>query len=186
MAAGGISQAAIARGYEQRVDTCWSLTQAAVRDWLAASQPGEQIVYARGPNLNRTAGVEAMSRAGDEGKAVLNYRRAAPGIGEWVATRRADPRRPAERPATVSEPDDAALLLAVLRRLADRNRPCPTNRTLGEMLGGISPERVSYLLRKQISERRIAVEATGRGVRIVTIVATGRRTQAPRAGGQTR
>lgn len=160
----------------------WALTRAAAEAWLARARPGEQLVYARGPRLLQSDGVKALQDRFDEGEVTFTTRRIAADDIAYIAERLAGGSRPAPHQRfarTAPPPDDAdeiAMLMATLRRLAAARRPCPTNRELGEMVGDIGPDRVAYLLRKLISARRIAVEALGNGRRVVTIIATGKRT----------
>lgn len=167
-----------AGGTDTQTDQCLALRADAITEWLETSQPGARIVYARGPQLIRTEGVQAITRAAKEGRVQLNQRRAAPGIMDYIATRRSDP-APVRREVRAEAPiaGDDAVLLRILERLAAGDRPCPTNRTLGTMMGGVRPDRVAYLLRSLRTRREIAIDRIGDGTRIVTITATGRRTR---------
>lgn len=159
-------------------ETCWALKAEKVNDWVRMARPGETIVYAGGPHLIRSAGVDAINKAGRDGLVRFNFRRSA-GKGEYLATRLAAAARPATSPPTQPSPeserdyDDAALLMGLLCRLASNGRPCPQNRELGNMLGGVSPDRVSYLLRKNVTAGAIRIDALPRGGRVVTIAASG-------------
>jgi hypothetical protein len=165
-------------------DICWALTPASVRAWLEEAKPGDVLVYAKGTHLIRNDGVEAITRAAQAGKIRLNFRRGGDGSGEYIATRR--PPDPSRLPhssslaqsATLSDRafDDSAQLMGLLCRLAQHKRACPTNRALGDMMGGVSPERVSYLLRKNEAVKTIRVECAAGGQRVVTILASGLKT----------
>lgn len=163
-------------------DKPWSLTPEAVAAWFSTAKPRDQIVYARGGWLVRTAGVEAMSRLGDRGLVILNWRRAAPLCGEWIATKRAEPERPALSAALLARASDAPVdefydrFLRYIRRLANMERPCGTNREIAEGAGLSGPDQAAYCFRKAISEGRITVEALTNGTRVVTISASGRKT----------
>lgn len=160
-------------------DVCWALTRETVAEWVGSARPGEELVYAGGTHLIRSPGVEAITRAAQEGKVRLNFRRSDGKGGEYLATRRANGQSasppPVDRNTVVVDDDldEALMLFGVLCKLASRGRPCPTNRELGEMLGGIQPERISYLMSKNISAGRVRSEALPRGRRVVTIVASG-------------
>jgi hypothetical protein len=164
-------------------DGSWAMTADAVERWAESSKPGDRLVYARGVRLIRTPGVEAITQLHDEGEVVLNWRRSAPGIGEWLATRRARPVAPAFA-QRLSQPlppegerDEEQRVLVVLRRLAAVRRPCPTNRHLAELAKLKDADQAAYQLRKLISAKIIRVETMPKG-RVVTIVATGRKTGA--------
>lgn len=164
----------------------FALTEQQVERWAAASKPRDQVVYFRGPRLVRTPGVEAMTRLHDDGEVILNWRRSSPGIGEWLATRRAEPERPKPllpsflRSTPVSDTrDDKERTLAVLKRHANLQRPCPSNREIGAQAGLKSADRAAYLIRLLIGDREIRVETDAQtGFRVVTILSSGRKTAA--------
>lgn len=178
MAFGGQAAAFAAEGAQRP----WSLTEDAVNQWLDKARPGDTLVYARGGARPQPgAGVKAVQKAFDEGRVTFKQLRHGDFDYSFIAERKADPSRPPAQSRInqrrISEDDDEiAMLMAVLRRRANRGLPMGTNRELGEDIGGVGPARVAYLLRKQIGAERITVEAVGIGVRVCTILATGKRT----------
>lgn len=168
----------------------WALTGTAVDKWLARAKAGDELVYARGPRLLLSDGVRRLQEQFDAGAVTFKTRRIAADDVAYIAERLAGAARPNEalrlaRPAPPAEDaDEVAMLMAILRRRAARNQSCPTNRELGAEIGELldqpplSADRVSYLLRKQVSLGKLRVDALGKGVRIVTLTATGQRTAA--------
>ena len=160
----------------------WSLTPEAVERWATSARPGDRVVYARGPRLVRTAGVEAMSKLSDDGEVILNWRRKSPGVGEWLATRRAEPERVEPRHRLLNqhapepERDELTRTLVVLKRLALGGRPCPTNREIAKLADLNSADQAAYQLRKAISAKLIRVDTDSTDYRVVTILSTGRKT----------
>lgn len=156
-----------------------------VQAWFDAARAGEQIVYARGGSLPRQApGVLAVRKLHDDGRLILFQRRLAAFRFEYVAQRRAEASRP--RTGAVARlmevgraglDDDCTDLFAELKRRARLGLPCGTNRELGEELGGLSPDRVSYLFKKLQKAERISINSSGEE-RVVTIAASGARTAA--------
>ncbi len=171
-----------------RIEQCWTLTRDAVDDFLRTAKAGDRLVYASGSHLLQTDGVKAIKRAADLNQLVLNFRRKSATVGEWIATRKrpaaAEPAPAPRRPiAPQLDFDEGAQLMALLCNLARNRRPCGTNREIGDMLGGIAPERVSYLLRRQVAAEAIAVEQLAGGVRVVSIRASGLSTARPERPG---
>lgn len=179
----------MARGGEgAEMERVWTLSAPAVEKWLEKARSGDQVVYARGDRLHPSDGVRALQVAHDEGRVTFKQVKHAEFDRSYIAQRCADPRRPGPaqrlaRPIPSEDNDEIALLMAALRRRAARSEPMGTNRELGEdiaELAGMSapvlPDRVAYLLRKQISAGRLRVEAAAIGCRVATIVATGKRT----------
>lgn len=161
----------------------FALSAEDVEHWAATAAPRDQIVYCRGPRLVRTPGVEAISRLHDEGEVILNWRRVAPGIGEWLATRRAEPERPRPtlptflRRAATPDVEKADRTLAVLKRHANLERPCPTNRAIADQAKLRDEHDAAYQLRKLIAARAIRVDTDVQsGFRVVTIAGSGRKT----------
>lgn len=162
----------------------WALNAAAVDAWAAKARAGDELVYARGRGLLQTGGVRRLQELHDEGAVTFKTRRIAPDDIAFIAERLKGGARPPERARlavrsrSADTDDELAMLMAILRRLAARGAPCGTNRELGAAMGEVGPDRISYLLGILIREKRIAVEALARGLRVVTIVATGKRTGA--------
>jgi hypothetical protein len=167
----------------------WALSRAAVDRWAGKAKAGDEIVYCRGERLIPSDGVRALQAMFDAGAVTFKTRKVSPHDTAFIAERLAGGSPPAagqrlaRRAPPPEDADEIAMLMAVLRRHATRQLPCPTNRELGEqlgeMLGGpaLEPDRVTYLLRKQISVGKIAVDVLAKGRRVVTIKATGQRTR---------
>ncbi len=174
----------MARGGEipNAASECWAMVETMVNGWLATAKPGERLIYAKGPRLLRTAGVEAISRAGDEQRVRLNFTRGIDGVGHYLATMlppamRADAPRTAAIPRPEEpERDEEQRVLAVLRRHANMGKPCPTNVEIARQAQLKNADRAAYLLRLLISAQHIRVEAATDGQRIITIVGSGKRT----------
>lgn len=161
-------------------DQPWALTAEAAEAWVAAAKAGDRTVYARGPRVPKCPGVAALQEHHDRGRVTFTAQRHGAFDYSFFVTRLAEPSRPAPaarivRPVHDEDYDDVALLMALLRRKARLRQPMGTNRELGDAIG-VGPDRIAYLLRKQISAGKIAVEAVAIGVRVTTIVATGART----------
>jgi hypothetical protein len=176
----------------------FTLSPEEVERWASIAKPGDRIVYHRGPRLVRSPGVDAVTRLHDDGEIILNCRaardqagRVQPGLTEWLATRRAEPEKPraplpsflqrSNGPLTDTR-DEKERVLAVLKRHANLERACPSNREIAAQAGLKSADRAAYLLRLLIADQAVRVDTDNRsGFRVVTIVATGRKTAA--AGG---
>lgn len=165
------------------VQAPWSLNRVAVDRWLDRSKPGETIVYGRGrsPSALKSDGVKAMQEAFDEGRVTFKSQRHGDCDHSFIAERKAEASRPAPSARLTKrfadeDGDEIALLMASLRRRANRGLRMGTNRELAEEIGATGPDRIAYLLRKLISAGRIEVESFGIGSRVCTIVATGKRT----------
>jgi hypothetical protein len=162
----------------------WALTAAAVDDWFGKAKAGDTLTYARGRGLLQSGGVRRLQELHDRGEITFKSRRIAADDFAFIAERRKADGRPSERERlavrgrSAETDDELAALMAVLRRLAGRGLPCPTNRELGALIGGTGPDRVAYLLGLLVRGQRIRVEALARGLRVVTIAATGKRTGA--------
>jgi hypothetical protein len=166
----------------------WSLNKTAVDRWMKNAKPGDELVYARGLTPQGSDGVEELRRLHDVGAVTFKRRKLGDCDYSYMAERLNGGRPPAgaqklgAAARAADDADEIARLMAMLRRKAARRELCPTNREIGVEIGEqlgcdpLPPERVSYLLRKQISSGRITVEAIANGRRVVTIVATGKRT----------
>jgi hypothetical protein len=154
-----------------------------VEAWFAAARAGAQFVYARGASLPKQApGALAVRKLLDQGLVITFQRKLAPFRYEYVAQRRAEPARrrtgAAIRLLEVGRAeinDECGDLLAELKRRGRHGETCGTNRELGEALGGLSPDRVSYLFKKLQKAERISVNSSG-DERVVTIAGTGLKT----------
>lgn len=86
------------------------------------------------------------------------------------------PRQAMARPrAGISE----RRILKILIRAAERNLPCPTNPVLAHLVGLSGEQAASYRMRRLVAQGKIRVEVPGdpRMHRVVTIVASGKRTR---------
>lgn len=160
----------------------WALTSTEVRRWFERAAIGDELVYARGPRLVQSDGVKLLQQLHDRGLVTFTSRRIGPDDTAFLVQRlKGDERPPARAQLAVRSrsgdtEDELAMLMAILRRTAGKRAPCPSNRELGEEMGNPNPDRVAYLLSILARERRIEVEARPRGHRVVTILATGKRT----------
>ena len=84
------------------------------------------------------------------------------------------PKRKQTSHGTLLQPQDRAVLRAI-ERAANAEAQCPTNRTLCELIGSASESTPVNALRRLREAGFIEVERYGT-TRVVTIVATGRRT----------
>jgi DNA-binding MarR family transcriptional regulator len=88
----------------------------------------------------------------------------------------ADRTAPAVKPAHSRAKDDRIeRCMAILRRAADDNAPCPSNADLADMLGYSRPDKASGVIALLEVAGLITVER-GMKNRVVTICATGRKT----------
>jgi hypothetical protein len=159
----------------------WALNEEAVERWVKSARAGESLVYARGAHLVHSAGVKALQRHFDHGRVTFKQQRNGPFDTSYIAERLPTAPRPSPaarlaQPVADEDNDDLALLMAALRRRAAKGQKMGTNRDLGDEIGDALPDRVAYLLRKLISAGRIKVESFGVGLRVCTIVATGKKT----------
>jgi hypothetical protein len=165
----------------------WVLTRAAIEAWAERARPGKELVYARGPRPPQSDGMERLNELLEARAVTLATRKIAPDDYAFFVQRLpgdlpvagAKRSRLSVRGPLTETNDQIADLMGELRRLANRDLPCKTNRELGEDLGGLSPDRIAYLLRTCISNRLISVESLGPGVRVVTILSTGKHTRKP-------
>jgi hypothetical protein len=165
----------------------WAMTGDAVKDWVLGAKAGDTLVYAKAQSLHslrHSTGIKAINEMFDAGLITLTSRKLSPGFYSYIAQRLKTPSRPAPSARLAQrvvdpDSDDLASLMQILRRFAARHRPCPTNRELGQMIGGLNPDQAAYLLRKAQSRGRIRIDATNYGQRVVTITASGKRTARP-------
>jgi hypothetical protein len=146
--------------------------------WAASAAPRARIVYATGPELPREApAVSLARRLADVGLVTLTTE-AIEGGRNYIAVRL--PFAASTAPVALDPlPEDAlaARVLQRLRRAANLDQVCPTNAELARECGLKDAAVASYRIRKLIAAGKIRVEDQGPNARrIVTIVATGRRT----------
>jgi hypothetical protein len=160
----------------------WALTCEAVEAWMAKARTGDSLVYARGRGLLQSGGVRRLQELHDRGSVTFTTRRMGADDFAFIAERLAGDTRPSERAMltvrgrSAETDDELAMLMAVLRRRVAKGRTCGTNRELGADMGDVGPDRVAYLLGLLIRERKIEVESLAKGVRVVTLLATGKQT----------
>lgn len=177
-----------------------TLTADDLRAWLDAAAPGERFVYFTGlflvPKMPvvreaarlREAGaiITAQQRREDRRFDYLAIkRRHADGSlrGSPIHANRGSLSRASVGGASgrggekgqASEESDC--LMAILRRLASRGEICPTNARLAEMALLKDAESVRYRMGLLQQCGRIDVATNAAGVRVVTIVASGRSTR---------
>jgi hypothetical protein len=150
--------------------------------WFEQARAGERIVYCRGfIALREDAAWKLAGAWAREGLVnLVTERDGAQMI--WLAERSsAGPRAPRVKRdfrEDLARTQQRALL-AVLRRAADRGEACPSRSALAREVCGVvsrkGRDRVGYLLRRLVNEKRIAV-AAGDATRapVVTILAKGR------------
>lgn len=160
---------------------------AALDTWLRAAEPGEELVYHRGHFLPSGSPVgQHVRKLIESGHVITSQRRREGGGGSdylVIKRRNVEPlpfsaAQAGARTAPRSDVEqDCEQLMAVLRRLASRGLACPTNRVLAQMAHlDISPDDVRYRLSQLAAAERIRIDEPPQGARIVTIVASGRRT----------
>lgn len=174
---------------------------AAMEAWLERSAPGDELVYATGPALGRDAPAAVLARQwAQEGEVATHVRRTGAGRALEHFMRRREPpvqprlgggaaparlfgkaRRGSARPAMTLPADfeasEEGRMLAALTRVADAGAVCPSNGDLARQLALNSRDRAQYLIVRLARAGLIRVEsASSFEGRVVTIVATGRRT----------
>lgn len=173
---------------------------AAMEAWLERAAPGDELVYATGPALGRDAPAAVLARQwAQEGEVATHVRRTGPGRALEHFMRRREPpvqprsgprggarlfgnaRRGSARPAMTLPADfegsDEGRMLAALTRVADAGAVCPSNGDLARQLALNSRDRAQYLIVRLARANLIRVEsASSFEGRVVTIVATGRKT----------
>lgn len=165
------------------VATSSVLSVAEVNRWLAASQPGERLIYARGPVLLRGDTTKRLRDLADAGEVALFQPRSKdqPGF-DYLAVRQLVRRRRKVRSAAVA-PDLVMLaVLDLLRSAAKRGARCPTDAEMAVRLGLREPQ-IHWRVRKlvvigAIATRIVSTPSTPK-YRIVTIVSSGRETKGP-------
>lgn len=166
-----------------------------LRAWLVAAQPGERFVYFTGLFLvPKMPVVREAARLREAGAIITAQQRREDRRFDYLAIKRrhADG-SPANQPRSLSRAavgagtgrggekgqasEESDCLMAILRRLASRGEICPTNARLAEMALLKDAESVRYRLGLLQQCGRIDVATTPAGIRVVTIVASGRSTR---------
>lgn len=156
--------------------------------WLDSAQAGARLEYAEGPEEPRGFPVwRAVSAAVCARQVSAHRTRTGRGFS-FLVERRPEP---AAAPAARQFPADSdeARLLSLLNEVATEGGLCPCNAEIAAGLGlcGLSKararERARYLLNKLRRAGAIRVSERPGERRIVTIVATGKRTRAGKVNG---
>jgi len=165
-----------------------------VCEWSAAALPGDKLIYHSGGFLPRSEAVAEVRRLESIGEILFVQSRIAPGQVDYIAIKRRNAEArglPAASPRTeyrgvdVETEEGAEALLAVLRRLANLGRTCPTNRELAELAILKDAESVRYRMGLLSAAGRIEVATPQQGARVVTICSSGRKTaRSPDSGGR--
>lgn len=157
-------------------------------DWAERAQAGEDVVYCTGVRPDDMIGAAARALR-ESGIVTLTTRRMPAGGFRFIAQRLADPRPSKIRARRRSNPgqflpasgDAKRTTRAVLRLLvqaANRDAPCPTNAEIAVRVGLNGSVAASYRMRRLVRDGLIEVEEPGPlERRIVTIVATGKKTR---------
>jgi hypothetical protein len=164
--------------------SAFALTRQAIVEWADEAKPGDRIVYARAPSMQlpkHAGGVQAAREMYDSGRVTLAQQRISASLTAYIAIRSNGSKPPSPKlrlagAAPDPDTDQCAKLMAILRNCAASERPCPTNRELGRMLGGMNGDQAAYLLRKLQSGNRIQIDQIGPSARRVTIRSSGKRT----------
>lgn len=156
-----------------------------LRDWVARSIPGEDVVYGQGERPRREVALYARQLQ-DAGLVALTSKRERDGF-RFIAQRRAgafealQARRAVgnrgrfKRKAVLATAE--TLILRALKRAAARSRPCPTNAELAAAAGLSGAIAASYRVRRLAQRGLIIVEEPSPiERRVVTIVATRQKT----------
>jgi hypothetical protein len=150
-----------------------------INAWLAIATAGSEFVYATLAQLPRGApGAARMRKLAEAGEVDLFQRRTdVPGQRDYVARRRATAvQRPAPAMADPELPEEAQRLLAMLRGVARKKLPCPTDKTIARTLG-VSIGRAAKLVGQLRRAGAIKIETVrAPQQRVVTVVGTGERT----------
>ncbi|MBJ7442866.1 MAG: winged helix-turn-helix domain-containing protein [Sphingobium sp.] len=163
-------------------------------DWAERAQAGEDVVYCTGVRPDETIGAAARALC-ESGVVTLTARRVAAESGggfRFIAQRLADP-RPSQirarrrsnsgqfrqgQPASGDAKRTTRAVLRLLVQAANRDAPCPTNAEIAVRVGLTGSVAASYRMRRLVRDGMISVEEPGPCERrIVTIVATGKKTR---------
>jgi hypothetical protein len=162
-------------------------------DWAERAQAGEDVVYCTGVRPDDMIGAAARALR-ESGIVTLTTRRMAAGGFRFIAQRLADPRpsqirarrrtnsgqfRPGQcQPASGDAKRTTRAVLRLLVQAANRDAPCPTNAEIAVRVGLNGSVAASYRMRRLVRDGLIQVEEPGPlERRIVTIVATGKKTR---------
>lgn len=158
---------------------CFSVSVAALEDWLDGASEGDQFVYARGAALDQQRDVVVRARELVAEREILTHQRKRAGEWEYFAVRRYPERGAAPvkaAPAIVAE-TPVGRVLAILQRCVRLGLPARTNAEIAREMGLKNAEAARYLFNQLVEQRVITVTNFGvRDRRVVTFVGTGKST----------
>lgn len=159
---------------------CLSISAKTFRAWLKVGAPGDEIVYASGKVLDQQRDVAVLARQwAGEGLITLKSVRIREGEFAFAAEKLLlrDDGKGTLGPRLPDRDTPEGQCLAILRRAANFNLPCPTNREIMKAMRLNDVEQARYLVRKLADAGHIRVEDRGsRVTRVVTITETKRST----------
>ena len=158
------------------------------RSWAERARPGDDVVYATGVRPGDAIGA-AVRALHESGLVTMTAKRVDGGF-RHIAQRLADPRptvrvaKGAEQRGRFAKRDVKGrrtverLIYKILVEAARRGVPCPTNAEIAIRVGLSGAVAASYRMRRLVASGRIEVdEPSPLERRVVTIVATGKRTR---------
>lgn len=164
------------------------ITPGELEQFVARSVRGAELVYCEAPDLIRGATADKVRELTQAGYLTPHNRRRAGGGLEFFVRRTARVHRRGPPPPIISGIDARAngCILRALKRAANLDMPCPT---LNDLVKALAADGLQ-LTRNQVQARILKlVDAgtirstvlydSGVQVRVVTIVATGKRTALP-------
>lgn len=166
---------------------CMAIGVVEYRAWMGRAQAGERITFAQGPALDNQRDIVVLVKE-HQARGLVRFFRKRRGeddfnfIVERLAPEAADPavQRARAKDGRSLAPDpesEPGKVLALLRRCANLDQPCPTNREIALRCGLNDEERARYLVRQLAEGGHVAIENRGpRLTRIVTIAETKRST----------
>ncbi len=158
-----------------------------MQSWVDRARPGEDAVYATGERP--PADVAALAVALYDARLVTMTSKTVAGTRRFILQRLPDLRPSQVRAQARRNPgqfaksaDDgrrtARIVLRMLTRAADQGLACPTNAELARRAGLRDAAAASYRVRRLVAAGQIIVEEPSPlERRVVTIVATGRKTR---------
>lgn len=127
----------------------WTLTLAAVEEWLETARQGDRLIYAHGPTPVRGAAWQKMGLLQRSGDVILHNPRSGDGF-DFIAIRnrvRTVTERPCEKPREAELSSLMHETLVILAAAARRGERCPSDQDLGLALG-ITTDQAKWQLRK--------------------------------------
>lgn len=165
---------------------CFTVSEEALRAWLAGAQAGDSFDYAFGAAIDSRARVVMVARhLHDQGLVGLRQQRQPDRSFRFYVVKRTQaeevavtplPGNPTPEPGT-----ELGDMLQHLRELANRNRPCPTNADLARALDLTDADAARYRLGLLHEQGHIRIEQRGPQIsRVITITETGKSTSRDR------